>query len=92
MHGLHTTHRVIHGVHHHAAVARTAAEPTLTTCLAGAFEAVVDIRHDAYRSTASYEYHTSLARGQLDDGEFALTSQQLGVRTGGTSMAAPWPG
>ena len=41
---------VIDGVHHHAAVARTTAEPTLTTCLTGAFEAVVDVRHDTHGS------------------------------------------
>ena len=53
---------------------------------------MVDVRHDTHRSAASYEYHTSLARRQLDDGEFAFTSQQLGVGTGRTGHSGPLTG
>ena len=52
-----TTHRVIHRVHHYAAVAGTTTEPALAAGFTGAFEVVVDVRNHTYRGAASYEYH-----------------------------------
>ena len=45
---------------------------------------MVDVRHYADRRTAGYEYHTSLAGRQFDDGKLALASQKLSIRTGRT--------
>ena len=79
-----TTHRVIHGVHDNAAVARTTAEVTAATGFTADFQVVLRVADDTHGGTAGLEYHTHLAAGHLDDGVLVVAGHQLSVGTGGT--------
>ena len=50
-----TTHRVIDRVHHYATVARTTTKPTRAAGLSAAFERMLAVAYNAYRSLASGE-------------------------------------
>ena len=76
-----TAHRVVDGVHHNAAVARTTTEVTVATSLTTDFEVVLGVADDTYSGAAGLKNHAHFAAGHLDDSVLVVARHELCVGT-----------
>src|SRR3712207_2539251 len=80
--------RVVDGVHGHAAVVRTLAEPAIATGLADRDVHVVRVRHRAHGGEAVTVHETLLARVQANRHVALVAAHDLSVGAGRTRHGA----